>query len=167
MLQQQQSAGFGNTSMFTGLTWSDGSSAQRTISQVLADANVMGPSAEAVTEVNNEVAIIKSATGVTDAEIVKIPYLHWKDSGYSIAYQPGTANYAYVGPTTIAAPDPHGPVINGTDIFKKQMSDAFAPYGITVKYVEDWNLYHRLDGEVHCGSNTDRQVTVKWWETGK
>ncbi len=44
---------------------------------------------------------------------------------------------------------------------------AAQPYGISVKFVEDWDLYHRLLGEVHCGSNADRAVTTKWWETGK
>jgi protein-arginine deiminase len=167
MLQQYQSQGYGSTPMFVGMTWSNGSSAQASINQVLADSNVMGASNEAVAEVNAQVAILKAQTGVTDAEIVKIPYLHWKTSGYSVAYQPGTANYSYVGPNTIAAPEPHGPIINGVDVMKQQMQNAFAPYGISIKWVEDWNLYHRLLGEVHCGSNTDRIASTKWWGSGK
>ena len=168
MLQNAANQGYGNTPMFVGKTYSGGASAQVTINQVLADTNVMAASNTAVTKVNGQVAVLKAATGITDAEIVKIPFLHEDTAqGYSVAYQPGTVNYAYVGPTTIAAPKTHGPVINGVDIFAKQMQDAFAPYGITVKWVENWDLYHRLMGEVHCGSNADRAVTTKWWESGK
>jgi protein-arginine deiminase len=48
------------------------------------------------------------------------------------------------------------------------MEQALAPYGITVKWTEDWDLYHRLLGEVHCGSNADRQIpATAWWVSGK
>ncbi|PKN31693.1 MAG: hypothetical protein CVU63_22600, partial [Deltaproteobacteria bacterium HGW-Deltaproteobacteria-20] len=44
----------------------------------------------------------------------------------------------------------------------------FEAKGITVHFVEDWNLYHRLEGEVHCGSNALRALpAVSWWETGR
>ena len=115
-----------------------------------------------------QVAIIKQATGITDAEIIRIPFLHYPSSGYSLAYQPGTVNGVLVNPTNFIAPDPHGPVINGKDIFKTQMEQALAPDGITVRWVDDWNLYHRLAGEVHCGTNATRAIpSTKWWETGR
>ena len=49
------------------------------------------------------------------------------------------------------------------------MSDAFAKHGITVHFIENWDLYHRLGGEVHCGTNAMREVPtdVKWWESGR
>ncbi len=167
MLQQAQSQGHGNTQMFAGKFWSSGSSAAVSINQVLADSNVMSESAAAVAEVNAQVAVIKAATGLTNSEIISIPFLHWKSGGYSVAYQPGTVNGVYTGDKVFAAPNPHGPVIGGVDIFKAQMQNALAPLGISVKWVEDWDLYHRLLGEVHCGSNHDRAVTTKWWESGK
>lgn len=168
MLQNAQNQGFGSTQMFVGKQWSNGSNAARTITQVLNDPAVMGPSDEAIIEVNSQLAAIKAATGLADSEIIKIPFLHWKQSGYSVAYQPGTVNLAYVGPTVVASPRPHGPVINGKDIFEDQMEKALAPYGITVKWTEDWDLYHRLLGEVHCGSNADRKIPgTAWWVSGK
>jgi protein-arginine deiminase len=30
--------------------------------------------------------------------------------------------------------------------------------------VDDWNAYHLLWGEVHCGTNTVRTPTANWWE---
>jgi protein-arginine deiminase len=167
MLEDAQTAGYGNTQMFVGEYWASGSGAATTINNVLASPNVMDASANAVTEVDNQIAAVKAETGLTDAEIVKIPFLHWTQNGSSVAYQPGTVNLAYVGPQTVAVADPHGPVIGGEDIFKDQMQKALAQYGISVSWVEDWDLYHRLHGEVHCGSNTDRAVMANWWESGK
>ena len=41
-----------------------------------------------------------------------------------------------------------------------------AKLGYTVDWIEDWDLYHRLSGEVHCGSNTKRALPAsKWWES--
>jgi protein-arginine deiminase len=49
------------------------------------------------------------------------------------------------------------------------MTDEFAKVGITVHYIENWDLYHRLLGEVHCGTNALRAVPsgTKWWEAGR
>ncbi len=168
MLQQQADAGYGNTPMFVGKYWDSQSPAQQTINQVLSDTDVMSASAEAAAEVDDQVAALKAATGLTDAELIRIPYLHMTESGRSVAYQPGMVNGLYLSPTHFVAPDPHGPSINGTDIFKAAMQSALAPLGITVHFAEDWDTYHRNLGEVHCGTNSVRQVpAAKWWESGR
>jgi protein-arginine deiminase len=165
--------GNGGVKMFEGMSWYDWNtgypySAQTTISQVLADTDVMSESAESAVQVDAQIAAIKAATGLTDAEIVRIPYLHQPEDGYSVAYQPGTVNGVVLNGTNYVAPEPHGPVIGGQDIFKDQLEQALAPYGYTVRWVEDWALYHALDGEVHCGSNAARAIPeIKWWETGR
>jgi protein-arginine deiminase len=172
MLEEQQAKGNGGVKLFTGKQWLDNNdkpySAEITIDGVLADTDVMAKSAEAVTEVDNQLEIIKAETGLTDDEIIRIPYLHMPTSGYSIAYQPGTVNGIYLSDTDFGAPAPHGPVIDGKDIFQAQMEDAFGKVGVTVRWIEDWDLYHRLSGEVHCGTNTRRAVPEgeKWWESG-
>jgi hypothetical protein len=38
------------------------------------------------------------------------------------------------------------------------MIAALAPLDITVHFVEDWDTYHRQHGEVHCGTNSTRQI---------
>jgi protein-arginine deiminase len=168
MLQQQQQAGNGNVQMFVGKFWSANVSAAISINNVLNDPDVMNESAFAAVEIDGQLATIKAETGLTDAEIVKIPTLFDNASGYSVAYQPGTVNGIYLSDTVFGPPDPHGPVIGGQDIFKVQMQSALQPYGVSVHFIEDWDLYHRLDGEVHCGSNTTRAIpaNTKWWESG-
>jgi protein-arginine deiminase len=168
MLQQRQQQGYGNVDMFVGKFWSGGGSAQTSISEVLADADVMNESAWAATKIAEQIDDMKAETGLTDAEIIKVPGLFEQASGYSVAYQPGMVNGIYLSDTDFGAPDPHGPDINGQDIFKVALQDALMPYGVTVRWIEDWDLYHRLDGEVHCGSNTTRAIptNTKWWESG-
>jgi protein-arginine deiminase len=173
MLEDAKAQGQGKKEMFTGLTWVDDYGdevpATATINEVLADTDVMAMSAEAAVEVEAQLDLLRQEIGITEEDLIRVPYLHDEVYGYSIAYQPGTVNGVVLADTHFATPDPHGPVINGEDIFKKQMQDVFGAKGITVHFVEDWNLYHRLEGEVHCGSNAKRalQTDMRWWETGR
>jgi protein-arginine deiminase len=51
---------------------------------------------------------------------------------------------------------------------KSQFEEALAAIDYEVHWVEDWDLYHRMLGEVHCGSNAKRALpSVNWWETGR
>jgi len=168
MLDNAQAAGNGNVPMFVGKFWTGNQSAQVTIDEVLADPDVMNESAAAAVEIAAQVDIVKQETGITDAEIIMIPFLHQPSGGgYSVAYQPGTVNGIYLSDTTFGAPKPHGPNIGGQDIFEAQLAEAFAPYEVKVFFIENWNLYHRLSGEVHCGTNTTRVVpdADRWWES--
>jgi len=172
MLEDQVAKGNGGVKMFEGMSWFDDNykpyPAEKTIQEVLDDAEVMNESAAAAVEVDAQLELLKKETGLTDAEIVPVPFLHWPAYGYSLAYQPGTVNGVYLSDTHWAAPDPHGPIIEGKDIFKVQLEEVLEPYGITVDWVEDWEGYHALEGEVHCGSNSARKIPeVKWWETGR
>ncbi|MBX3263045.1 MAG: protein-arginine deiminase, partial [Labilithrix sp.] len=171
MLQTQANAGRGSTPLHVGKFWASSggnASAQITINQLLADTDVMSANAEAAVEVDAQVAIIKAETGLTNAEIVKIPFLHHDLNGASVAYQPGMVNGIYISNTRFVSPDPHGPTINGQDIFKQAMTAALSPHNIIVHYAEDWDTYHRQLGEVHCGTNATRQIPqAKWWESGR
>ncbi|MBX5482237.1 MAG: protein-arginine deiminase [Myxococcaceae bacterium] len=172
MLEAEVAKGNGDVTMFKGQYWYDDNfdpyPAEVSINDVLADADVMNESASAAVEVAAQLDIVRGATGITDAEIVRVPYLHEPFDGYSVAYQPGTANMLVLSDSVVAVPDPHGPEIGNVDIFKKQMEDALAPYGYTIRWVDDWNLYHALSGEVHCGTNAARSIPEqRWWESGR
>jgi protein-arginine deiminase len=169
MLQDVEARGLGATRLFIGKRWIDDQNnevdAETTVSAVLANPDVMQASAEAAVKVDAQLAILKRETGVTDAEIVKVPFLHQPVFGGSLAYQPGTVNLFVIDERTVAVPDPHGPVVDGRDLFKTQLEQALSPYQVRVQWVENWNLYHRAAGEVHCGTNAMRAIpSVKWWE---
>lgn len=173
MLEDAVKAGKGDTPMFVGKYWVDFDSgeerpAEITISEVLADTEVMKASAEAAAEVDAQLAVIKKETGITDDEIIRVPFLHIEYSGRSAAYQPGTVNGIYLSDTRFGAPDPHGPEIDGKDIFKAAFAEPMKKIGITVDFIEDWDEYHLGIGEVHCGTNTTRKIPeARWWESGR
>jgi len=172
MLEAEVAAGNGATPMFVGKSWYDDngkpSPAEATITAVLADTAVMTASADAATEIDAQLAKVKAETGLTDAEIIKIPFLHTSMQGGSYAYIPGMVNGILVSDTHFVVPNPHGPVIDGADIFQKTMTERLAPLGITVDFAEDWDEYHAALGEVHCGSNARRKIPdTKWWESGR
>ena len=168
MLQEAQADGYGSTRMFVGLYDYDNNPAQVSISATLSDTDLMNVNAWAAVEVESQKTYLKQITGLTDAEIVGIPFLWTQYYGYAVAYQPGMANGIMLADNHFAPPDPHGPYIQGEDIFKAMVENTLAANGVTVHWVEDWYLYHILDGEVHCGSNTKRVVpdTHRWWEGG-
>jgi len=168
MLQEQENNDNGHVLMFVGKSWMNGSSAEISISEVLADPDLMDANAWAAVKVDDMVNTFQSITGITDAEIVAIPFLHQEVYGYSLAYQPGTTNAIVLAKGHFGPPATHGPVINGVDIFQIQLSDALEVYGITAHYIENWDLYHALWGEVHCGCGVTREVPTnnKWWESG-
>jgi protein-arginine deiminase len=39
--------------------------------------------------------------------------------------------------------------------------------GLTIKFIDDFTTYHMLQGEIHCGTNSQRTPPVDrwWWET--
>lgn len=168
MLEEEAVAGNGNVRMFVGKEWQGGASAEISIDAILNNGQLAAELTESTAEVEGQYLTLQEATGIADSEVVRIPYIHEKQSGYSVALQPGTANGILLDSQNFAPPEPHGPAPEGTDIFKEQLEDELAPHGITVRWTEDWDLYHRLLGEVHCGSNSTRQIPeFKWWESGR
>ncbi|MBA2665089.1 MAG: protein-arginine deiminase [Bradymonadaceae bacterium] len=178
MLINQRDAGHGEVPMFVGKHQAidydlctragcpPGESATVTIAEVLDDAAIMAASAEAAIKIDEQFLVFKQATGIVEAEIVRIPFLHEKTYGASMAYQPGTVNGISFNDKHFGSPKPHGPVIGGVDIFEAQMEEALAELDITVHWIENWDLYHLNIGEVHCGSNVERRIPkdYRWWE---
>jgi protein-arginine deiminase len=182
MLSAQRAAGRGDTPMFVGKylpvdpddctvvggRWRcpDPVSATVTIDEVLDDVDIMAASARAAIEVDAQLAVFEEVVGITGEDIIAAPFLHEEIWGKLVAYQPGTVNGISLTPNLFGAPDPHGPVIDGRDLFKVQLETALGEVGIGVTFIENWDHYHTLLGEVHCGSNVRRAVDQSnpWWE---
>lgn len=171
ILQDAVAAGKGDVTMFQGKAFIDSKGqdipAEISIAKALDDKNVMAATMSAATRIDDQLATLKKEVGITDADIVRIPFLFTKDFGFHIAYQPGMVNGLYAADDVFGSPDPHGPVVDGKDIFKTATETALAPHGVNVVWIEDWDLYHALDGEVHCGTNSLRAVppeATRWWE---
>ncbi len=159
----------GGLTMFQDKAWIDFRgrevSAAVSLNEALNDPDIMSANAEAIVEVDDQVLSIKQATGLTDDEIVPVPFMHQDYNGSSTAYQPGMVNGLVPNASEFWAPDPHGPVVNGVDTMKAAFEERLAPFNIQIRWIEDWDMFHRLNGEVHCGSNVLRQhPTTGWWE---
>jgi protein-arginine deiminase len=180
MLLDAQKAGNGAVHMFVGkqkyVGESDNmASAEVSIDDALADADLMQWAQDAQAHIDENVAKLKAEIGLADADIIEIPTLFEELSGQKVAWNPGTVNMLVLG-KHIVPPNPFGPVIKGVDIFKQDMLDrlgtavnALGPdgQGLDVNFADDWDDYHILDGEVHCGSNPEASAPfadVKWWE---
>ncbi len=115
----------------------------------------------------------KTQLGLTDDDIIKLPSLFEtvnQCGGRVAALIPGMANLIITsveGETHLFTADPFfrasgadqasDPIINS---FKSLM-----PAGLTLHFVDDWDVYHMGLGEVHCGTNTRRTPSSTWWTT--
>ncbi|MBW2453976.1 MAG: protein-arginine deiminase [Deltaproteobacteria bacterium] len=161
--------GYGSTVMFAGLYWGGSTSAQTTVADVVTDQDLADANNWALAEIDAQKTALKQATGITDNDFVSVPAVWWEQYNWLVAYVPGVANGIALSNDDYGAPEPHGPMINGQDLFKSETVQNLNPLGITTRWIENWDLYHRLDGEVHCGSNTTRVVpnSAKWWESAQ
>jgi len=128
-------------------------------------------------------------------DIADVPVLFNRDGVGAVAITPGLANGAVYGDVYIA-PDQflhqhdtgvpeedtdldfqldtgedlntNGLLDTHRDPFHEALADdEVLPSGITANYIDDWQVYHLNEGEVHCSSNEQREIPVspKWWET--
>ena len=89
----------------------------------------------------------------------------------AFAYVPGMVNLQVwkplAGPAQIWVPKPFGPRVGGADILQVA-AEAELPVPGGVHFFDDWNLYHRQTGEIHCGTNIIRALStnepyLNWW----
>ena len=87
-----------------------------------------------------------------------MPFLFQEVTGGLSALQPAMLNLLAVSPTQVIAPEPHGPLIDGKDPFKTHFEEALAAYGLRVHWSDVWSPYHVGGGQVHCATNSAREV---------
>jgi protein-arginine deiminase len=148
--------------------------ADRTVDEILADADLAAAQDTGQAHADEMRALLKAEVGLADADFVEMPFL-WEtvaaapDGGLRhVAYSPGTANlFTFNGQAIVASP--FGPFVDGEDAFEKVARERLEALGLTVRFVDDWDLYHRLEGEVHCGSNAERTLPdgAAWWEMSR
>jgi len=183
MLLDAQAAGNGATIMHEGKYWAfPPGPAAISIDDVLANTGLMEATQEAQAVIDDELQKVVDAVGLAPDEIIEMPFIfeHVQSGGgvYLLAYQPGTVNSLVMG-NTIVIPKPFGPQIGGEDIFEADLEARLGTaasglgsdgQGLDIFFADNWDLYHRLSGEVHCGTNPEASApfsSVNWWETGR
>jgi protein-arginine deiminase len=123
--------------------------------------------------------VLQQETGIPDSDIYKVPSVFetgvcsGPDEGISperncsenhgAALYPGVINGLVLSDTEYLSPNPWGPVIGGVDIMVEATNEVYGRIGYHVTYIDDWYSHHVGGGEVHCGSNSIRTVSVPWW----
>jgi hypothetical protein len=89
----------------------------------------------------------------------------------SIAFTPGLANFQPASQDLVVFPKPFMPKVTPTgatmpiDLFGASVEHVMDQSTVPrVKFADDWDKYHRQDGEVHCGTAAKRIIyTMPWW----
>ncbi|KAH7381507.1 arginine deiminase type-3, partial [Pyrenochaeta sp. MPI-SDFR-AT-0127] len=152
-----------------------------TIDQALSNEELIATNMKCKMRIEANINILKEATGITDAEIYrapalfnqldveKLPWIGPRDPNEKLSVGsawPGVINgVVLTGYGTYVAPNPWGPNINGLDVVAEATKEEYAKLGLNVNFVDDWNSHHKYGGEVHCGTNTVRQMDQPWWST--
>ena len=141
--------------------WRNGCPAIITVGEVLQDSDFL-----AYNETTLPPLIQATATAMGVTNPVKIPSLFYQNPAppngavYSSAYSPNTANLQWVDSNPVNA-KPYGPRDDSnTDVLKARIASSLLG---TSSFVDDWHVFHIKMGEVHCGSNAERQAEEKWW----
>ncbi len=139
--------------------------AQRSVQAILADAELMAFNQQAQARIDMLREQLVEEVGLADDDIVEIPFLMWSQGPQrAAAYMPGTVNLLLYNRTAVVA-RPYGPNVGATDFIEEDMAERLRPFGITVRFAEQWDLLHAAQGEVHCGTNAVREFPQqRWWE---
>ncbi|QFU92264.1 protein-arginine deiminase domain-containing protein [Amycolatopsis sp. YIM 10] len=131
---------------------------QPTVEELLGDADFLAQNETAARHIDSQVAIMLRETGLRAEELVRVPVLfHQSQRAPGMAaLAPAVTNGLSVTADRYAAPDPHGPVVGGRDLFKEATERALR--GIRVNWVEDVFWAHVGGGEVHCTTNAWRDT---------
>lgn len=114
----------------------------------------------------------KTQLGLTDDDIIKLPSLFEQVSrcgGRVAALIPGMANLTIAnvdGATThLFTADPFFRSSTASQANDPVISafTSLMPAGMSMHFVDDWDVYHMGLGEVHCGTNTRRTPMTTWW----
>ncbi|KAG5768757.1 hypothetical protein H9Q72_003829 [Fusarium xylarioides] len=144
-----------------------------TVNQLLSNNRLMKLNKRCDAKIKSNIETLRKEVGLTDEDIIRIPAL-FIENGPSEPDGPGEPevgaffpavinNLVLTGYNTCIAPYPWGPSVGGEDIFAETISHKYAEVGMKIEFIDDWDTHHRLQGGVHCGTNSFRSMSAPWW----
>ncbi|MFI0423530.1 protein-arginine deiminase family protein [Spongiactinospora sp. 9N601] len=156
LMKQAQARGAGGARLLGGTRSGD----QPTIDQYLANDRALAANDAAAGHIDQQIAVMLAATGLRAADLIRVPVLFARNDHLPLlrAFTPAIPNGLSLTERDFAAPDPHGPVVDGRDLFRRATEQALASRRVRVSWVEDYSWAHAGGGEVHCTTNALRAI---------
>ncbi|XP_044068172.1 protein-arginine deiminase type-2 isoform X4 [Siniperca chuatsi] len=160
-----QNDGHGQAKLFEGLK----DEKPITIDEILNDGSLQDENNYVQSCIDWNRDVLKKELGLDDEDIIDLPILfklvveEEKEQYRAVAYYPDMVNMIVLG-KNLGIPKPFGPKVNGRCALEAEMCSLMEGLGLSCTFIDDFASYHKLLGEVHCGSNVRRQpFDFKWW----
>ncbi|XP_041743555.1 protein-arginine deiminase type-2 isoform X1 [Coregonus clupeaformis] len=155
-----QNDGHGQAKMFDGL----GAEEEITVDEILSDEKLRAENNYVQSCIDWNRDVLKRELGLDDDDIIDLPILfHVMEENRAVAYYPDMVNMIVLG-KNLGIPKPFGPKVDGRCSLEAEMTSLMEGLGLSCTYIDDFASYHKLLGEVHCGSNVRREsFSFKWW----
>ncbi|XP_072465172.1 protein-arginine deiminase type-2 [Notamacropus eugenii] len=162
LFREKQKEGHGEAILFKGL---GGMSNKRiTINKILSNENLVQENLYAQRCLDWNRDILKKELGLTEKDIIDLPALFkLNEYGQAMAYFPNMVNMIVLD-KDLGVPKPFGPLIDEECCLEAHVCSLLHPLGFSCTFIDDISSYHKLMGEVHCGTNVCRKpFAFKWW----
>ncbi|XP_034021717.1 protein-arginine deiminase type-2-like [Thalassophryne amazonica] len=155
-----QKEGHGQVKLFEGL----GESEEITVDDLLSNQTLEAENIYAQKCIDWNRDVLKHELGLEEEDIVDLPILfRLEDKVRAVAYYPDMVNMIVLG-QNLGVPKPFGPKVNGQCALEAEVSSLMGKLGLSCTFIDDFATYHKLRGDVHCGSNVLRTpFEFKWW----
>ncbi|XP_034724212.1 protein-arginine deiminase type-2 isoform X2 [Etheostoma cragini] len=163
-----QSDGHGKAKMFDG----QGGEETITVDEIIDDENLQAQNNYVQSCIDWNRDVLKRELGLDEEDIIDLPILfklmtegEEKEDGVlrAVAYYPDMVNMIVLG-KNLGIPKPFGPKVNGRCALEAEICSLMEGLGLSCTFIDDFATYHKLLGEVHCGSNVRREpFDFKWW----
>uniref|UniRef100_A0A667WMI8 Peptidyl arginine deiminase, type II n=1 Tax=Myripristis murdjan TaxID=586833 RepID=A0A667WMI8_9TELE len=135
-----------------------------TVDEILKDENLQAENNYVQSCIDWNRDVLKRELGLDDEDIIDLPILFkLLEENRAVAYYPDMVNMIVLG-KNLGIPKPFGPKVNGRCALEAEMCSLMEALGLSCTFIDDFSSYHKLLGEVHCGSNVRREsFDFKWW----
>ncbi|XP_003413183.2 protein-arginine deiminase type-1 [Loxodonta africana] len=159
LFQEKREEGYGEAAQFDELKYQS----KRSINEMLADRSLRSDSLYVQKCIDWNREVLKRELGLTERDIIDIPQLFSLKGSYAEAFFPDMVNMVVLG-KYLGIPKPFGPIINGHCCLEEKVRSLLEPLGLHCIFIDDYLSYHKLSGEIHCGTNVRRKpFPFKWW----
>ncbi|XP_042364965.1 protein-arginine deiminase type-2 isoform X2 [Plectropomus leopardus] len=158
--------GHGQAKLFEGLREEE----PITVDEILNDEGLQAENNYVQSCIDWNRDVLKRELGLDDEDIIDLPILfklvledEYSEELRAVAYYPDMVNMIVLG-KNLGIPKPFGPKVNGRCALEAEMCSLMEGLGLSCTFIDDFASYHKLLGEVHCGSNVRREpFDFKWW----